>query len=101
MLPDMLEHFDGTESLCVSFERKNKPPLFTQEKSVLLNRMDEITATFKETLKVDTTLYKDNKTGLYKVLVTSSEWGCLKLFLGKNGQVVCAPTQTRSGWHEF
>lgn len=63
----MLDHFDGTESLCVSFERKNKPPVFTQDKSVLLNRMDEITATFKETLKVDATLYKDNKTGLYKV----------------------------------
>lgn len=63
----MLEYFDGTEALCVSFEpNPKKPAVFTADKSVLLNKKDEIVAQFKETLKSDVTLYKDAKSGLYK-----------------------------------
>lgn len=48
VLPDMLEHFEGTEMLCVSFERKNNPPVYTSDRAVLLNRDDEIVADFNQ-----------------------------------------------------
>ena len=44
----MLEHFEGTEMLCVSFERKNYPPMYTSDRAVLLNRDDEIVADFNQ-----------------------------------------------------
>lgn len=105
----MLENFDGTESLCVSYERKSKPPVYTKDQSVLLNKNDEITANFKETMKVEVTLYKDGKTGMFKV---SSIPLCTTLQIfndiqkmtvsfhrtGKNWQSICFTTQTRCGW---
>ena len=64
ILPDMLENFDGTESLCVCYEHKKKPAVYTKEKNILLNRQDEITATFNETLEIEVTMYvNDSKTG--------------------------------------
>lgn len=65
----MLEHFEGTEMLCVGFERKNYPPMYTSDRAVLLNRDDEIVADFNQTLTVSATMYKDSKTGLYKVRI--------------------------------
>ncbi|RYG95854.1 hypothetical protein EON65_55315, partial [archaeon] len=62
----MMEEFDGTETLCVSLERKNKPPIFTTDKNVLLNDKDEIVATFNELLTTYATLYLDGKTSLWQ-----------------------------------
>jgi hypothetical protein len=67
VLPDMLEEFNGTESLCVSLESKNKPASYTGERNVLLNDNDEIVATFNEALSLSATLYRENKSGLWKV----------------------------------
>lgn len=64
----MWENFDGTETLCVAYERKNKPTQYTEDKSVLLNQADEITAEWNEKLTVSATLYKDNKTMKYVVI---------------------------------
>ncbi len=67
ILPDMLEEFDGTETLCVSLERKNKTLVYTSDKSVLLNHSDEIVAEFNEPLQMCASLYKDHKNGGWKV----------------------------------
>jgi len=66
ILPDMIDEFDGTESLCVAFERKNRSAEFTSEKNVLLNQKDEITAEFNESFNTDVTLHKD-KNGPFRV----------------------------------
>jgi hypothetical protein len=63
----MLEEFDGTETLCVSLERKNKTLVFTKDKGITLNDRDEIVAEFHEALQTTATLFKDNKTGGWKV----------------------------------
>lgn len=55
----MLEHFEGTEMLCVSFERKNNPPIYTSDRAVLLNRDDEIVADFNQVItKCDISTYE-------------------------------------------
>lgn len=36
---------------------------------VLLNDQDEVTSVFKEKLMINATLYRDSKTGLYRVIL--------------------------------
>lgn len=67
VLPDMIEEFDGTESLCLAFEKKNKAAEFSQEKHVSLNQNDEITADFDETYDIDVTMHKETKSGAFRV----------------------------------
>jgi hypothetical protein len=69
ILPDMFDEFDGSETLCLAFERgKGKDLTYTDEKKISLNDNDEIIADFtKECLTCDVTLHRDNKTGLFRV----------------------------------
>ncbi len=63
----MLEHFEGTEQLAVCFERINYPPIFTRDASITLNDQDEIVAEWHESLTTHATMFKDSKSGLYRV----------------------------------
>jgi hypothetical protein len=69
ILPDMFDDFDGSETLCLAFERgKGKDLTYTDEKKISLSDNDEIVADFnKESLTCDVTLHRDNKTGLFRV----------------------------------
>lgn len=67
ILPEMFDDFDGTETLCLAFERKNKGLTYTEEKRISLNDNDEIIADFtNESFTTDVTLYRDNKTGVIR-----------------------------------
>ena len=65
----MYDNFDGSETLCIAFERgKNKDLSYTEEKRISLNDNDEIVADFtKESFLAEVTLHRDNKTGFYRV----------------------------------
>lgn len=64
----MEDAFDGTETVCVGYERKGHSTVVTADRPVTFDQNDELAAFFKEKMKVGATLYKENKTGLYQVL---------------------------------
>jgi hypothetical protein len=63
----MEDAFDGTESVCVGYERKGHSTVITADRPVTFDQNDELAAFFKEKMKIGATLYKDNKSGLYQV----------------------------------
>lgn len=80
ILPDMYDEFDGTETLCVAFERKNKNLSYTEEKSISLNNKEEIIADFnKECFLAEVTLYRDHKTGIFRVSAPPITTGSLPI----------------------
>jgi hypothetical protein len=68
VFPGMEDAFDGTESVCVGYERKGQSTVITADRPVTFDQSDELSAFFKEKSKIGATLYKDNKTGLFQVI---------------------------------
>ncbi len=63
----MFDDFDGSETLCLAFERKTKALIYTEEKRISLNDQDEIVSDFQnEKFNTSATLYRE-KSGHYKV----------------------------------
>lgn len=72
VFPDMEDAFDGTETVCVGYERKGHSTVVTADRPVTFDQNDELAAFFKEKMKVGATLYKENKTGLYQVRLNTT-----------------------------
>lgn len=101
-MPDMLDEFEGAEIVAVSFERKNKPIIYTEDRKVFFSHNDEIVAEFNCTLKAEATLFKDGRSGKYKVTLS---WfhldGFFTLFgfvVGKIGATFCTTKKRGCYW---
>jgi hypothetical protein len=68
----MEDAFDGTETVCVGYERKGHSTVVTADRPVTFDQNDELAAFFKEKMKVGATLYKENKTGLFQVRLNTA-----------------------------
>eukprot|EP01033_Poteriospumella_lacustris_P019011 gene19011-13717_t len=80
VFPDMEDAFDGTETVCVGYERKGHSTVVTADRPVTFDQNDELAAFFKEKMKVGATLYKENKTGLFQ-----EKFGQLNILQRKKG----------------
>ena len=70
-LPNMEDNFEGGEALCVSYERggKRKTLQYSREKTILMDKDDNIFVEFSEDFKTEATLYKESKTGKFQVII--------------------------------